>query len=145
MGRFDFSSPSAEAVEGITGILARRKAEERQALLDQLQVNADQRAAQEVQAQNEMRQATMAQMAQNQELQRYGHITANLDYGADASKSGLSPDDIELVGRLGGWKYSTPTPSPNGPVTDASGASDAVASLPAPSRSFVGTPQQRER
>lgn len=150
MGRYDFVSPGAEVVGGLTKLLAERKAEERQQLMDSLAVKADERAATEMQMRQQeavqrqkIQEAQLASQQQNDEVQRYGLLAGNLDVGASADT--LRPEDQELVGKYGGWNTATPAPQDLSAVGDAASASDAVGSIQAPQRTFVGTREQRER
>jgi hypothetical protein len=152
MGRFDFASPGAEAVEGITKVLARRKAEERQNLLDSLTVKADERAAAEAVAQQQVREAQLRQMdlqnqvtREQQDRLKYEQIANNLDLGTEASKANLKPADVDLIGKYGGWSVKAAPPANTSGVTDAASASDVVANTQGPSMVFVGTRDQRER
>ena len=141
-GRFDFTSPGAAFTSQITQLLAERKAEERQNLLDTIAQRADDRAERESQAQNEWRQAEAASRKQRDEIDRLGALTSGLRMGDDPSTLGYKPEDIELMQRYG--KARTATTIPDAPTY---GEDQQLAPAPAPQThmSFVGTTQEQER
>lgn len=162
MSRYDFQSGGAAFSDQIAQLLAQRKAEERQRLLDSLTVNADSRAqeaAQREQKDLEMRQQeSMLRQSgeqQTQELQKLGALEAPLKMGEDPKARGYSPKDIEMLNRWGRLtKLPTPSVSTSESFTDTQGTpaegSQAGPAAPAPAPpvepryGYVGTREEQE-
>lgn len=153
MGRFDFVSPGAAFTGEITKLLAERKVEERQRLLDSLATNADQRAATEATEQKKVRDAQLKSQQQQDEIARLGAITGNMDVG-DAP-TGMAQEDVDLGKKYHAWK-DVPVPRTSAAVTNMQGEEGGPPAEgftpeqnqqgPAPTRlGYVGTAAQRDR
>lgn len=159
MARFDFQSPGAAFAGEITDLLAQRKAEERQRMLDQLTVNADTRAQEVASRQGEEHKAQMLAMQQQQaaaaqqmELGKVGALGWGLD--ADDDLSGMAPEDLALMQKWGRVKNLPTTQvstdvefsTPEGEALEGGPVEAPVPAPPAqPRLGYVGTPEQRER
>jgi len=154
MSRFDFVSPGAAFTGEMTKLLAERKAEERQRLLDSLAQNADSRAAQQLERESAESKQRMASQQQQDELARLGAVTSNLDIGADPEAAGVSPEMIALGKKYGAW-HDVPEPQVNTAITgmqDDQGQAptdftpaDATPPAPKTHLGYVGSAQQRDR
>jgi len=144
MARFDFQSPGAAFTDQIANQLAERKANERQRMLDQLTVNADQRAAEQAQRQAAESEAQLAQMAHQQELQDLEVIRSGLTMGR-------APTDSKAVSLLEKYGLMRDMPSPQvSTSTEFSGSGDTQMEGPTagpmertppapPRRGYIGT------
>jgi hypothetical protein len=143
MARFDFQSPGAGFTDQITDMLAQRKAEERQRMLDQLTVNADRRAQEVALRQQTEHDEQMRGMAQERELGLVNVLGAGLKRGDDLS--GLSPEQRELFSKYGrmsqfpGAQVSTTTE-----MEGVDGAQTEMAPPTPPRMGYAGTAQEIE-
>lgn len=150
-GRFQFSSPGAAFGGELTKILAERKAEERQKLIDSLSINADQRAEAAAREQTRMNNAELDNTAFNQKRLREQDVAARLnamlsnrDLGWEVPDD-ADPDVLEYGDKLGAWNRK---PVDEGPES----FDDQGVPRPAPStvvtpktkRVYSGTVEQRK-
>jgi hypothetical protein len=153
-GRFEFESPGAAFTGEITKLLATRKAEERQRLLDSLSFSADQRAQEALEREKRESDARMESQKQEDILRRLGTTASFMEPGDDPASRGLSPEDIAAGQRIGMWKEQ-PVPQVSTAITgmtDEAGTptenfTPEQATAPAPKKqlAYVGNPAQRER
>jgi len=152
MARFDFQSPGAAFTDQITTALAKRKADERQMLLDQLTVNAEGRAQEQAARQAEEHKAQLTATNQNTELQRLGAILPGLTRGTMPT----NPEHTELLEKWGKLMdlpnaevgTTTEFSAPEGMTMDPEGSvqtSAPVGPPPPRRRGYVGSPQEIER
>lgn len=159
MGRYDFQSPGAAFSSEIAKLLAERKAEERQQLMDSLAVKAEERAAAASAEQRMMNQASlreqearMGSQRQQDEIQRLGAITPFLTMGQDVSN--MPDENIGLGQKYGAFQMKN-APEVSTEITgmEAEGQQlegeappvPFVPNKPQPKWSYVGTPQEREK
>jgi len=154
--RFDFGSPGAAFTDEMTRVLAERKAEERQTMLDNLTKAAELRAT-EAAAQDKMfREYQMQSGRARDEREQLQTVETGMDLGTDVST--YSPEIQALLQKYGriqpGKPAGTPMVSTDSsfmePQSGETGAIDTVASAvdqgpPVPQMRYVGTPEQRER
>lgn len=160
-GRFQFSSPGAAFSSELTKIMAERKAEERQRLLDSLALNADQRAEQAAQRQEadqreqvRMNNASLESAAFTQERQKQSDLMAQLAALTANKPKGWQPDEavvdpalLEAGDKFGVWnrrpvsEASTaeigPDGTPRQPVT--------TTVTPKTYREYAGTREEQEK
>lgn len=104
MGRqFDFSSPGAAFTETMAKVLAERKAEERQAMLDRLTMaaeeragRAEQRAVENQKGETEYRNVNINRIKHDMDNDKAKSIESVLDPSIDPTTQ-LSPEDIEFA------------------------------------------------
>jgi hypothetical protein len=143
MARFDFQSPGAGFTDQITDMLAQRKAEERQRMLDQLTVNADRRAQEVAARQQSEHEEQMRGMGQEREIGLVNALGVGRSRGDDLST--LSPEQRELFSKYGrttqfpGTQVSTTTE-----MEGVDGLQTEVAPPTPPRMGYVGTPQEME-
>lgn len=101
MARFDFVSPGAAFTDAVTDFLTKKKAEERQQLLDSLAVNADRRAAEAATLEAKEANQRMATQQDMNERARVAEISQYLDPNDPAALQGLSPEDRALMQKHG--------------------------------------------
>jgi hypothetical protein len=149
MSRYDFQSGGAAFSDQIAQLLAQRKAEERQRLLDSLTVNADSRAQEAAQREQEQlqleKQRADVQMAgekQRQGFERLGQFTQFMEPG-DAPPKGMKPEDIQL-----GQEFNVFKPIPANPADTFVGPEPEGVKAPAPPEpqlGYTGTEAQRTK
>lgn len=146
MSRFDFESPGAAYVSNVADFLQRQKAMERQAMLDQLAQNADQRAAQQAMLEQQEGQQRIKSQQQQDEMAKVADLTANMKLGDNPTQMGLGQSDIDLLRKHG---RLTQNPTVNWNDAGNAVASDIGETLPStdnqtPQYSYVGTPQEQQ-
>lgn len=154
MARFDFQSPGAAFTGQIAEVLAKRKAEERQSMLDQLTMNADMRAQEAAQRDAAAQKAQLENQAFERNITELGLITRNMRRGDDPTARGVNPELFEL-GKKYGMFEEMPTPQvstttdfvgPEGTVMEngIGAAPEAANTPPPPPRwGFVGNAEER--
>lgn len=158
-GRFEFESPGAAFVDQMTKVLAQRKVEERQAMLDNLTKAADARAADEAKQMALYRADQMKSNAQSRDIEHVNAVTAGMSMGDKTT--GMSPETIDLMRRYKRLKERPLVPSVSSStdynVTDDTGvkgeaiesdipAPEMVATPPPPPEEvFVGTREERDK
>lgn len=152
MARFDFQSPGAAFTAQIADTLAQRKSDERQALLDQLTMNADSRAQEAAQRDADFQKQQLANMQFTQNMQKLGMLTQNMRRGDDPLSRGVAPELFEFGRQLGTFEQM-PRPEvttsegvySEAPVgVDGAPAPVAPGPAPAPRWGFVGDRSERE-
>lgn len=155
MPRFEFTSPGAAFASEMAKVLAERKAQERQQLLDSLTMNADARAQQQLELEKQRTDAEIASRVQRDEIERIGAYGQYHDPGDVVQDTGIQG----LLKKYGaGEEQQPPVPPPaatssivseNGaPVPKDPGfTSEAAAPPPPPPSQFVfrGDEKGRER
>lgn len=117
-GRFDFDSPGAAFVDTMAKVLAERKAEERQQMLDKLTMSAEERAnraetraAEQARGENEWRRVQTENVKWNQENQEFDTLVKYLDPGKPLAGQ-ATPKQIELLKKRAAVRERTvPQPS----------------------------------
>lgn len=175
MPRFDFTSPGAGFVDQMTKALAERKADERQAMLDNLTKasearaqQAEERANREAISMADYRKQQITESKEQAERAQAGELAQGLSMGDDPTANGMTPEQIQLLVRHGYLTQGAATPVPSvstsetftaPPDTSFVGPQDPdQPSIPAtapevpptptptiPRYGAVGTPQERER
>jgi len=160
MPRFDFQSPGAAFVDTLTRVLAERKAEERQQMLDRLTQAAEERANresldrkayQDAQVKNMQHNQTLADAAESRAKEQHGmSMDANrlafLERGMepDTPFFGVekSPEDLALLQRAGVLKAMPPPP--DAPNVDNTLPGTRISAQPT-SYQYIGSPEHRAK
>lgn len=160
MARFDFQNPGAAFAEELATVLAERKAEERQKMLDSLSVAADQRAQQQMQQDELWRKEQLARQARQDELAELGIIAGNMGYGDDPYAAGIPEQKIQRGQELGIFREqaASPVPSVSTDIIGMEAGGEQLGDLPQepsapqaqttpqrPRLGYVGSPQEREQ
>lgn len=142
MSGFDFVSPGAAFVGGVTDYLDNQKKLQRQALLDSLQVDANKRANEAAALQQQEAEQRMRDQQQTADINRLNAIGTFLDPGQDIS--GLQQGDQDLLRKYSAVK-DTVTPGKPMPIMGLGGT--PIGEIPGKetkTSTYVGATQARQ-
>lgn len=124
-GRFDFDSPGAAFVDTMARVLAERKAEERQAMLDRLTQSAEERASRAEERamtqqgiDNQWRQSQIDHQTWQRENSDFDTLQKFVDPEKPLDEQNLTPQQLELLSKRGAVRKRPKTTA--GVTTDES-------------------------
>jgi hypothetical protein len=112
MGRYNFVSPGASFTDEMTRMLAERKAEQRQQMLDELTQKQEERAQKDAESLWAARDLQSKAAQQNMDLQELAALEAGFDLGDDPSER-LSPEQFERFKQWGRVVPGAPAGTPS--------------------------------